>query len=256
MFKDYILNLLAAAEMENEASEETLVTEDNTQENVEEQIEEKVEEETPTALSEIDLDGEKLTLDQIRELKKNNMAFSDYYEKYERLQALEREQSEAIELYKYLQSKPELVEQLYKQDQGLTERGVKIPTEYENRIQEVETKFRRMEIETALNSIKAKDSSVNELELLQTANNNKCSIETAYNIWKGENFDKLLETKLKEQSKSISKKIQQNADVTKTIINDGDGQEKNDGKFGLTDVEIAFARKIGLSAEEYSKWKN
>ena len=67
----------------------------------------------------IELDGEQLTLEQIREFKQGYLRQSDYTKKTQIL-AQERERlKEAVELYDYLQSNPEIAQRLVEEDTGV-----------------------------------------------------------------------------------------------------------------------------------------
>lgn len=254
MLENSILKLLAVDGMEGEGIETNV---DNSVDNVDNPVggveqKDTSEVETPQ-FTEIDLDGEKLTLDQIRQLKQTNASATELYERSSKLTRIEQEYNDAIELFNYLKNKPELAQQLYDLDNSLPKDKIKSP--YDDKIAALEQKMYMKEVEADLKEIVAKDKDVKDIEILQIATQNNCSVKNAYNIWKGQNFDKILEKRLAEQSKQITENIKKNNGVTKTIITEGDTTNDKSATHGLSDVELAFAKKVGMTPEEYSKWK-
>lgn len=198
----------------------------------------------------IDLDGEQLTLEQIREFKQGYLRQSDYTKKTQIL-AQERERlKEAVELYEYLQNNPEIAQRLVEEDTGVKNIA---PTQENQMLKDLSYKIATIELEAQLNNLKAKDPDLDEIELLTIANQRGVNLDDAYNIYRGLNFDKILEKKLKEQSANLTKQIQQNGNVTKTLISDADKANKN-ANYGLSDAQLNMAKKLGMTPEEYAKW--
>lgn len=231
---------------------------DNTETDVvnEPQVEQEVNEEQP--IKEYEIDGEKYTLDQIKEWKLGNMRQSDYSRKTQEVSRMRKEAEEAIEVYNYLKSNPQLVnallqnEDINKNDADFVKQKTD-PTIKE--IQDLKQKYYMIEIEKELADITSKDKDVNDVELLQIANQQNCDVKTAYTIWKGMNFDKLIEKKIKETKSGLAKEIQSNRGVTKTLITGAD-KEVPDGNYGLSDIELAYAKKLEMTPEEYAKYKH
>lgn len=198
----------------------------------------------------IELDGEQLTLEQIREFKQGYLRQSDYTKKTQIL-AQERERlKEAVELYEYLQNNPEIAQRLVEEDTGVKNIA---PTQENQMLKDLSYKIATIELEAQLNNLKAKDPDLDEIELLTIANQRGVNLDDAYNIYRGLNFDKILEKKLKEQSANLTKQIQQNGNVTKTLISDADKANKN-ANYGLSDAQLEMAKKLGMTPEEYAKW--
>lgn len=212
-------------------------------------------EETPEVIvpTEYDIDGEKYSLDDIREWRKGNMRQSDYTKKTTELANQRKEAKDALEIYDYLMKKPELVQKLYELD-------VDNPTEVKNvqekldpvarQVQELNQKLLIKDIETELKEITSKDKMVTDVELLELANEMKCPISTAYDIWKGKNLDKILKNNEIELKRSLAEEIKSNATKTKTLISQTDAHNDN-GDLGLSEQQIAFAERLGMTKEEY-----
>lgn len=252
-----ILKLIATTEGEiggtptdNPAQEVQEPAENTIETNVEPTVE------TPEVPSKYDIDGEEFTVDEIREWKKGNLRQSDYTKKTTELAKQRKEAEDALEVYGYLMSKPDLVKKLYEFDADNPDEVGKVQAKLDpvtKQINELNQKLLIKDIEVELKEITSKDKLVNDVELLQLANDMKCSVATAYDIWKGKNMDRILKDRESEIKRQIAKQTQENADTTRTLIKQTDKVNDN-GSFGLTDEQVLFADKIGMSAEDYAKY--
>lgn len=201
-----------------------------------------------------EIDGEQYTLDQIKSFRQGYDSYTKVQNDY---QALQQQSSEALELFNYLKSNQELSKKLYEYDQEL-QGGLqnKLPSQEKEMFQNMQREINVMKIEKQLASIEAKDPNVDKVQLLTLANQNNISLDLAYNVLRGMNFENELKKSLENQSKDMTNQIQNNAKITKTLITEGDnksgGQDLN---FGLSTQEVTMAEKLGMSLEEYAKWK-
>lgn len=252
-----VLDYVAITEGEDSGiGADTLV--ETTQEPVEATQEPEVstEEVIPELPSEYEIDGEKVTVDELREWKKGNMRQADYTKKTTEIAKQRKEAEDALEVYSYLMSKPDLVKKLYELDSenpGEVDKVAKKLDPVTKQISELNQKLLIKDIEAELKEITANDKLVNDVELLQLANEMKCSVSTAYDIWKGKNMDKILKEKELEIKRQIAKQTKENADTTRTLISTADTKNDN-GSFGLSDEQLLFADKLGMTPEDYSKY--
>lgn len=201
-----------------------------------------------------EIDGEQYTLDQIKSFRQGYDSYTKVQNDY---QALQQQSSEALELFNYLKGNQELSKKLYEYDQEL-QGGLqnKLPSQEKEMFQNMQREINVMKIEKQLASIEAKDPNVDKVQLLTLANQNNISLDLAYNVLRGMNFENELKKSLENQSKDMTNQIQNNAKITKTLITEGDnksgGQDLN---FGLSTQEVTMAEKLGMSLEEYAKWK-
>ena len=214
--------------------------------------EEEVEEEN-VPINEIDLDGEKITLEQIKQFKQGYNSYSKQVSDYK---ALQEQSKDALELFNYIKSNPELAQKLYEYDAEISSGNLKdkLPSKEKEEISTLRREMTAIKIDAELSSIKAKDASVDEIALLQIATEKGLPLDIAYKVWKADNYDTELKSKLKEQSKSITKDLQNAKKTTKTLITE-DAGKADDGTFGLSKQEIAMANKLEISLEDYSRWK-
>jgi hypothetical protein len=205
--------------------------------------------EAPAIPQEYEIDGEKYTAEQLKEFKKGYLRQSDYTKKTQEVAAQRKEHQQALEVYEFLQKNPELLKQM---SEYKPQEGAKPNLPVDKHIQELDIKLKTIEIEGQLNALKQKDPDMDEIAVLNLANEKSLDLETAYHIHKGRNFDTALKKKLDEQSAKLTDNIKKNAAVTKTLITPVDKPQDN---FGLSQEEIVFAAKVGMTPEEYAKWK-
>lgn len=215
-------------------------------------------EEVPELPSKYDIDGEEFTIDEIREWKKGNLRQSDYTKKTTELAKQRKEAEDALEVYSYLMSKPDLVKKLYELDTDNPEEVAKVSQKLDpvaKQFNELNQKLLIKDIEAELKEITTKDKLVNDVELLQLANEMKCSVTTAYDIWKGKNLDKIVKERETELKRQIAKQTKENTDTTRTLIKQTDKNNDN-GNFGLSDEQLLFADKMGMTPEDYVKYSS
>ena len=260
MLKDLLmyLEIAVAEEVDNPSTdvnpqegEASVDTQTNDVDEQEETQEETTNQEAPL---EFDIDGEKLTLEQIREFKRGYMRQSDYTRKTQELASKRQELNDAVELYEYLKANPEIAAKLAEiAPEDKQELASKVNPLYQ-KVEELSVQLRLNMLEKELEHVLSTDKyGVTEMELLEIAQQEKCSIDKAYKLWKADNADKILEKQIAESKKKITEEIQKNYGVTKTLIKSNDNPAVK--TTNLTEIEKIYAAKLGMSEEEYAKWK-
>lgn len=205
------------------------------------------------------IDGEEYDLDTIKQWKQGHLRQSDYTKKTQEVAAIRKEleaerakSQDAQDIYNFLQENPHIAQQLYDTS---TKEGTEVPkvqqkSPYEDpRVDKVMYELELQKVESKLNEIMKNDPDVDDVELLNLANERDLDLETAYTLWKGQNVDKIVKKKQSE----LQKKLQANANATGTMINSTDkGVTKG---LGLTEREVAMAKRLDMPMDEYAKWK-
>jgi hypothetical protein len=204
-----------------------------------------------TVPDEIEIDGEKVRLDDVREWKKGSLRQSDYTRKTQELAAQRKQMQEAVELYEFLQKNPTYAQKLA---ELTADEPNKQPQITDPRVAELDLRLTTMQIERDLSEIKSIDSDVDEVELLNLANERRMPLKDAYTLWKGLNFDKLVSKKLANNSQQLTEQIKKGQQVTKTLVRESD-KPTPPANFGLSQEEMRVADGMGLSYEEYSRWR-
>jgi hypothetical protein len=204
---------------------------------------------TPT--DEFELDGEKVKFDDVKEWRKGYLRQSDYTKKTQEIAQQREQQKDAIELYEFLQNNPTYAQKL---TELAEQEQVPVKAPVDPRVAQLDLRVTSMQIESELNEIKAADSDVDEVELLNLANEMKMPLKLAYNVWRGRNFDKLMSKKLAQSSAELTDNIAKGKQTTKTLIREGDKPTATTN-FGLSAEEMKVADGMRLSYEEYAKWR-
>lgn len=201
-----------------------------------------------------ELDGEKLTAQQIKEYKQGYLRQSDYTKKTQEVANQRKEHQEALELYNYFRANPHLAQRLSEmEDEGAKDID-KVYKPQDPKLVEIDTKLKSMEINHELELLKMQDPNVDEIEILNLANEKVMPIKDAYTLWKGQNFDKILADRLAKQSATLTEQIKTANSKVVTLINPMD--KTNDNTYGLTEAEMRMADKLfDGNYAEYKKWK-
>jgi phage I-like protein len=206
--------------------------------------------ETPETFFEID--GEKLTPEQIKEYRQGYLRQGDYTKKTQEIASLRKQNEQAVQLYEYLNSKPELIQKLRELDSEEVEELQNVYKQQDPVVNELSLKVKSMEINHELEMLKVNDPNLNEIEILNLATEKTMPVKDAYVMWKGMNFDKLLKEQLAKQSANLTEQIKKGQTVT-TLMNTN--EKSSSGSFGLSQTEMTMADKLGMTYEEYARWK-
>ena len=235
-------------ESNSEVTAEVTEPEVESTEGAESEVKETTEE--PAPISEYDIDGEKVKIDDIKEWRKGFLRQSDYTKKTQEVARIRKENEDAIELYNFLRDNPDIAKQLSEVAPTQKERAEKIVNP---QIDDLSYRLSYMQIENDINRLKASNPDFDEVEVLNLATENNLPVEQAYNMWLGKNYNSMVEKKLKEQSSKLTEEIKKNGTATKSMIKAGDTSNKS-GNYGLNEQQLSYADKLGMTAEEYKKW--
>ena len=211
------------------------------------------------ALQELEIEGiGKVKIDDIKEWQKGNLRQSDYTRKTQELARQREELAEAVEVFNYLRENPQIVQALQTIDeQGIVDRGVMQKTSPESAMmKQLYYNQKSMEVDMQLDKLRDKYGEFDAVEVINMATQLKTEdLEHAYKLV---NYDKIAvdQQKLKEQVKAeLKAELEQNRFKTQTIVSAPSSQMQPNLNT-LTPEEIRVATGMGLSAEDYSKWKN
>lgn len=210
----------------------------------------------------IEIDGVgKVSVDEIKEWKQGNMRLADYTRKTQELARQRKEAKEAIEFYETLKSNPDLYNQIKQVLNGENApKNDKINNSLDNldpinrRIEQIEERFAMQELQNEIERLKEKYPDFDEVKVLTEADKRGITdLEFVYRALREDNMvDK--ESIIKEVRKQLLEELKQNANATETIINNGDTSPKTTQD--ITPQEKRVAENMGLTVEEYIKWKN
>jgi hypothetical protein len=266
----------AEAESKEDQTAETQAEETPKQE--EETTPPETKEETPPAQEEdtkptdkIVIDGlGEVTLDDIKEWKNGHLRTEDYTKKTQEVARVREENKQAIELFNFIKSNPQLAEVLLQQNptQGATQ-ALHNANPIVQRQAQLEQQVYDLMLEKEISSLQAKYADFDVLAVLNKAQEKQMTnLEDAYKLTLA---DKVVDTpkqeptkqeqidinKLKTELRNELLKELESERNTSSIISSNSSQAptKNDEP-QLTDAERKVARMQGLSDADYVKWRD
>lgn len=210
-------------------------------------------------VEELEIEGiGKVKIEDIKEWQKGNLRQSDYTRKTQELARQREELAEAVEVFNYLKENPQIVQALQAIDeQGVVDNGVMQKTSPESAMmKQLYYNQKSMEVDMQLDKLRDKYGEFDAVEVLNMATQLRTEdLEQAYKL---ANFDKIAadQQKIKDQVKAeLKTELEQNRFKTQTIVSAPSSQMQPNLNT-LTPEEIRVATGMGLSAEDYYKWKN
>lgn len=191
---------------------------------------------------------------EIKEFKKGYMRQSDYTRKTQEVAKMREEAQEAMELMNYLKANPHVAQALVQRELA-AQQGQKppvVPSVENDRLKSVEHELQVFKLDSTIKALETKYPDFDEVAVLDySVKEGIKDLEKAYKAMKAETFDP--DAMRKQIEKEITEKFKQNGIATGTIIGNNDNPVAVD--HGLSDLEKTIAAKMGMSPEEYAKWK-
>ena len=212
--------------------------------------------ETPTTY---DIDGESYTLEQLREFKQGHLRQDDYTRKTQELARMREELSDVAELRDYLASNPQLIEAMNQMDidPNIQDKAMQYNPVMQ-RLNALESQIAEKELDSELSRLSSKYSDFNDVAVLEKATELGISdLEFVYLGMRGDsNMDaEKIKTEAVAQAKAeIMKEIKANKNITQTLVDNSSTTVEPD-VVELSATELRVAEGLGLSAEDYAKWK-
>lgn len=248
---------MKAKEDEERTQEEDIPVEQPTQkEEVIEEVEEEVEDKPEEKF--IEVDGEKISID---ELSKSYLRQSDYTRKTQELAREKEEIKEALAFYNEVKNNPDAVNSLRD--------NVKIPRKVDpnqRAIIELEEQLYDMQLDNEINLMQSKYEDFEVRDVLEFAAEKKMTnLEDAYFLLKARGShgkDTAKEPSVKDiesMRDEIKKEIMEELKSVSTgsiISSKRTDNVESTNEVKLSDSELKVAQGMGLSKQEYSKWRD
>jgi len=240
-----------------------------TSEQVQEVPNEETTPQTPV-MSEIEVDGQKFTVEQIKQL---TQAQQNALRREQELARERRELEDARKLQEMIYANPQLA-------QELRQKGLPILDPQEKQLKEVNQRYQDLLLEREIDTLKMKYEDFDPRTVIQYAFDNRLSnLEDAYHLVKvkGQGSPQNVSTPLsnasggqvapttpsidvealKEQIRQdVLKELQSNVDTGSLMTSNGSPVPVVDNSVKLSNAEMRIARNLRMSPEEYMKWKS
>lgn len=179
--------------------------------------------------------------------------------KHEETHEVDEETQSALDLYKYLQSNPHLVQAMKDVDvEGYQNLNNFVPDEMTKRINELEDYIDEQRYEKYIDGLKRKYEDFDENKVLEYAEENDVTnLEVAYKALKAESVKEPDVEEIRKQIKAeLLEELKNNSINTQSIVG-GISQKPitNDNEVSLSAREQRIAKAMGVSFADYAKWR-
>ncbi len=220
------------------------------------EVETKIEDETTIEEDKVEIEGVgEVSLD---ELKQGYLRQSDYTKKTQELAKQRKEAEEAIEVYKELQSNPLVTKELQKATNANLPSHLTSKTDA--KIVELENKLYDLMLEKQISDLEGRYEDFEVMEVLKMAQEkNITNLEDAYHLSKAGKPQKesIDVEKLKEDlKKELLKEIDANKNTDSIISAKGATPPAEVNIRKLSKTESKIAKNMGMTNEEYVKWRD
>ena len=172
---------------------------------------------------------------------------------------LDENTKSALELYKYLEENPHLVQAMRDVDaQGYSQLNSYVPDEVTKKVQELEEYIQEQKYNAYVKELKDKFEDFNEDEVLEYAEKHEVyDLEIAYKALKSDKVEKPNMEEIRRQIKEeLLAELKQNSLNTQSVIGVNSQKPINNGdEVSLSNREQRIARAMGLTPSEYAKWR-
>lgn len=225
---------------------------------VQEQPEAEVEE-TETKPDVVEIDGQQLTID---ELKQGYLRQNDYTRKTQEISRKERQVEEAMKFMEELQKNPQVAQQL--------SQDFDIPTldPAQAQFRELEDKYYELYVQNELRTLTDKYGEFDQTKVLEIARDEGLNnLDTAYHILQsreggGAHTQEQLDVEaLKQQIRDeilndMKAQREENVDTSTIIQQTTNATPIQSNEPKLSQAELKVARAMNLSPEDYVKWRD
>lgn len=194
------------------------------------------------------------TAEDIKNLQQGSLRQSDYTKKTQELARQREELKDAKELYDYLKANPQLVDAMRQAEQNPNSVVHTASPTYENQmLKDIVFNQRALEADIKMNELKSKYGDVDEIAIYQKAAELKT--DDFEFVYKALNYNKVDAATILEQAKAqLKAELEKDKNSVSTIV-DTKQTSQIQKTTNLTDAEKRIASMMGMTEDEYAKWK-
>lgn len=171
----------------------------------------------------------------------------------------DEETQSALDLYKYLEQNPHLVQAMRNVDvEGYKELNNFVPDELTKKVKEMEEFIEEQRYNSYVSGLKNKYSDFDEDKVLEYAEKHDVlNLEVAYKAMKADNAKEPNMEELRKQIKEeLLNELKQNSLETQSIVGGVSQKPINqDESVRLSNREERIAKAMGMTPSEYNKWR-
>lgn len=177
--------------------------------------------------------------------------------------ALDEETQQALELMAYLKENPHLINAMREVNPDAHQQlNTYVPDEMTKKLQEFEEFMIEQQYQGVVRDMKTKYSDYDESKVLEFAEEHSITdLEVAYKALKADStptFDETaMRNKLREELKAeLMQELKQTASNTSTIVGSMGDTPPVQNEVVVSQQEKKVARMMGMSADDYAKWRD
>lgn len=171
----------------------------------------------------------------------------------------DEETQSALDLYKYLEQNPHLVQAMRNVDvEGYKELNNFVPDELTKKVKEMEEFIEEQRYNNYVSGLKNKYSDFDEDKVLEYAEKHDVlNLEVAYKAMKADSVKEPNVEELRKQIKEeLLNELKQNSLETQSIVGQMSQKPiKQDDNVNLSSRESRIAKAMGMTPSEYAKWR-
>ena len=171
----------------------------------------------------------------------------------------DEETQSALELYKYLEQNPHLVQAMRDVDvEGYKNLNNFVPDELTKKVKEMEEFIEEQRYNSYITGLKSKYSDFDEDKVLEYAEKHDVlNLEVAYKAMKADSVKEPNMEELRKQIKEeLLNELKQNSLETQSIVGQMSQKPiKQDDTVNLSSRESRIAKAMGMTPSEYAKWR-
>ena len=171
---------------------------------------------------------------------------------------LDEQAQSALELYEYLEKNPHLIQAMRDVDaNGYQQLNSYVPDESTKKIQELEEYVQEQKYNSYVSELKTKYNDFDEDKVLEYAEQHEVyDLEIAYKALKADSVKEPDVDSLKAQIREeLLAELKQNSLSTQSIVGGISQKPVNQTEVSLSSKEQRIARAMGMSNEDYAKWR-
>lgn len=207
---------------------------------------------TSTALEKVVIEG--VGEVDVDELKKGYLRQSDYTRKTQEISTMKKETEDAVALYQYLRQNPQFAQQML---QGSPVQQTLNPES--NKLVQMEEMMYDLMLQNDIRDMQNKYEDFNTESVLKIADSRGITnLEDAYLIYKATKTTETpnMEEVKKQIREELVKELAKEQQSTQTLIKSGGTPIVQENKPTLSEREHTVAANMGLSDEDYIKWRD
>ena len=197
--------------------------------------------------------------EELRRLYEERFGVQEEEDEEEETPVYDEKTQSALELYKYLEQNPHLVQAMRNVDmEGYKNLNNFVPDELTKKVKEMEDFIEEQRYEKYVNGLKNKYSDFDEDKVLEYAEKHDVlNLEVAYKAMKADSIKEPNVEELRKQIKEeLLNELKQNSLETQSIVGGVSQKPINqDESVRLSSREERIAKAMGMTPSEYAKWR-